>query len=113
MSKKAVAFIVSMVMVVFLMGSFTIASAQTEWQAKHPRRTQVNKRLNNQNKRISRKVKNGNMTKAQAHQLRQNDKNIRQEERADAKQNGGHITKQEQKSLNQQENQNSRAIRNN
>jgi hypothetical protein len=112
MTKKAVAFMVSMVMVVFLMGSFTITSAQTKFQANHPRRAQVNKRLNNQNKRISNKVKNGTMSKGQAHQLRQNDKNIRSQERSDAAANGGHITKQEQRGLNQQENQNSRAIHN-
>jgi hypothetical protein len=94
-----------------LSGSMTSALAETQWQKNHPRRTQVNKRLANQNKRIEKKVKNGQMTQAQAQQLHQQDKNIRQEERDMASQNGGHITKQEQRTLNQQENKNSQAIK--
>jgi hypothetical protein len=78
----------------------------------HPRRAQVNGRLNNQNARINAKEANGTMTKAQGNQLKHNDRQIRGEERAMASQNGGHITKQEQKTLNQQENRNSQAIKN-
>ncbi len=70
----------------------------------HPRRAEVNKRLNHQDNRIKKDVKNGALTKAQAHQLHEDDRQIRQEERTMARQNGGHITKQEQHALNQQEN---------
>ncbi|MFC5473258.1 hypothetical protein [Paraherbaspirillum soli] len=85
-------------------------AADSQWQKNHPRREQVNNRLKNQNKRITNEVKEGEISKAQAKQLRSNDKGIRTEERAMAAQNGGHITKQEQKTLNQQLNQNSAAI---
>jgi hypothetical protein len=85
-------------------------AGQSQWQKNHPRRTEVNKRLDNQNKRINQGVQNGTLSKGQARQLRQNDKGVRQEERDMAAQNGGHITKQEQRTLNAQENQNSRKI---
>ncbi len=82
----------------------TGAMAQTQWEKEHPRRDQVNDRLQNQNKRIHREVKEGEMTRQQAAQLHKDDRQIRQEERAMASQNGGHITKVEQRALNQQEN---------
>jgi hypothetical protein len=84
--------------------------ADENWKKKHPRRAEVNKRLNNQNKRINQGVKSGKLTEQQAQQLKQEDNQIRQEERAMAAQNGGHITKAEQKSLNQQENAVSKEI---
>jgi hypothetical protein len=80
------------------------ASADTTWQKNHPRREQVNHRLNNQDKRIHNDVKNGTLTKGQAASLHKEDHQVRQEERDMASQNGGHITKSEQKVLNQQEN---------
>jgi hypothetical protein len=83
---------------------------ETQWQKDHPRRTEVNARLANQNKRINKELKEGEITKAQAHKLHTEDHAIRQEERTMASTNGGHITKAEQRSLNQQENQVSRQI---
>jgi len=80
------------------------------WAAKHPRRAQVNSRLNNQNKRIQNEVKEGDLTKKQAAGLHKEDHQIRREERAMASQNNGHITKSEQKVLNQQENKVSKQI---
>ncbi len=80
------------------------ASAETTWQKNHPRRTQVNHRLANQDSRIHQDVKDGTLTKAQAASLHHEDHQVRQEERAMASQNGGHITKSEQKVLNKQEN---------
>ena len=49
-------------------------------------------------------MKEGDLTKAQAAKLHKDDRQIRQEERDMAAQNGGHITKSEQRVLNQQEN---------
>jgi hypothetical protein len=96
---------------VALTGLATSALAdETQWQKDHPRRTEVNKRLNNQNQRIHNEVKDGQITKGQAAKLHGEDHAIRQEERTMASTNGGHITKAEQKSLNQQENQVSRQI---
>ena len=86
------------------------ALADTPWQQNHPRREQVNNRLAKQNQRIQDQVKEGELTKAQAAKLHQQDRAIRAEERAMASQNGGHITRLEQAALNQQENRVSRRI---
>jgi hypothetical protein len=83
---------------------------ETQWQKDHPRRTEVNARLANQNKRINTERKEGEITKAQAQKLHSEDHAIRQEERTMASTNHGHITKAEQRSLNQQENQVSKQI---
>jgi ketol-acid reductoisomerase len=88
------------------------ASAQTRFDANHPRRAEVNSRLKNQNKRITNQVKDGDMSHAKAQRLRANDRATRSEERSMASQNGGHITKGEKKVLNHQENKNSRKIAN-
>jgi hypothetical protein len=97
---------------VFALGTAGSAMAETQWQKDHPRRAEVNHRLNHQNKRIHNKVAQGKMTKGQAAALHRQDHQVRQEERDMASQDGGHITKQEQRTLNQQENQVSREIHN-
>ena len=99
--KKSVAIAATLAALITVAGT---ASADTTWQKNHPRREQVNSRLNNQNKRIHNDVKNGTMTKGQAASLHKEDHQVRQEERDMASQNGGHITKSEQHVLNQQEN---------
>lgn len=81
-----------------------------KWERRHPRRDQVNDRLANQDRRIHKEVKEGELSKAQAAALHKEDHQIRQEERGMAAQDGGHITKQEQKALNQQENSVSKQI---
>ena len=86
------------------------AMAETQWQKDHPRRTQVNSRLNNQNKRIHNEVKDGQINKSQAKQLHSEDHAIRSEERTMASTDGSHITKTDQKALNQQENAVSKQI---
>jgi len=83
---------------------------QTEWQKTHPRRVEVNERLKNQNARINKEVKEGEITKKQAKALKTEDRQIKTEEKSMAAQNGGHITKSEKKVLNQQENQVSKQI---
>jgi hypothetical protein len=87
-----------------LAGLAGTASAATQWQKDHPRRTQVNHRLARQNARIHQDVKDGSLSKSQAASLHKDDRQIRQEERDMASQNGGHITKAEQSVLNKQEN---------
>ena len=84
--------------------------AAGEWQKEHPRRAEVNKRLRNQNRRIRNGVKDGTLTKEEAQELRSDDRKIRQEERAMARQNGGRLTKAEQRKLNRQETAVSRKI---
>jgi len=83
---------------------------ETQWQKTHPRRTEVNARLANQNKRIHQERMQGEITKGQAQQLHREDRSIRKEERAMASTNHGHVTKAEQRALNQQENQVSKQI---
>jgi hypothetical protein len=83
---------------------------ETQWQKDHPRRTEVNARLANQDARIHNEVKSGQISKSQAQQLHAEDHGIRQEERTMASTNGGHITKTEKQALNQQENQVSKQI---
>lgn len=96
---------------VFVTASVDSAFAvEAQWAKNHPRRDQVNDRLENQNRRINQEVKEGEISKNQAAKLHREDRQIRQEERAMASQNGGHITKQEQRTLNQQENAVSRQI---
>ena len=99
--RKTLTFAAAAVMLAGVVGT---ASAETTWQKNHPRRTQVNHRLNNQNRRIHNDVKNGTMTKGQAAAAHKEDHQVRQEERDMASQNGGHITKPEQRVLNHQEN---------
>ena len=100
----------TIVVVAGLGATATAALAQNNWGANHPRREQVNDRLQNQNKRINSELREGEITKGQARQMHQEDHAIRQEERSMAKTNNGHITGAEQKALNQQENAVSRQI---
>jgi hypothetical protein len=109
MAKKLTMVLVMMLTALFLLGN-TMSFAESNWANNHPRRHQVNARLNNQNKRINQEVKEGDLTKAQGAKLHREDRQIRQEERLMASQNGSHITKQEQRTLNQQENAVSRQI---
>jgi len=86
------------------------ALAETAWEISHPRRDQVNDRLENQDRRIHQEVKEGELTHAQAAKLHRQDHRVREEERAMASRHGGHITKREQTALNRQENRISREI---
>ncbi|WP_322048809.1 hypothetical protein [Paraburkholderia sp. J67] len=86
------------------------ASANTHWDATHPRRAEVNHRLGNQDRRIHQEVREGEMSHAQAARLHRDDRQIRGEERMMASQNNGHITRAEDHALNQQENHVSRQI---
>lgn len=100
----------SLAMTAVLFGCVTVALAdegkkdQKNWNKDHPRRHEVNARLNNQNRRIDQEVKEGDMSKAEAAKLHKEDRQIRREEQNMAAEHGGHITKQEQRKLNQQEN---------
>lgn len=85
-------------------------ATENTWEKHHPRRDQVNDRLENQDKRIDRELKQGEITQAQAAALHKDDHSIRQEERDMASLDGGHITKADQKALDQQENSIGRQI---
>lgn len=82
----------------------------TNFNASHPRRAEVNQRLNNQNQRINKEEKSGEISQQKAARLHREDRHIRREERRMAAKNGGAITKQEQAKLNRQENRVSNQI---
>jgi hypothetical protein len=86
------------------------AIAATKWERNHPRRDQVNDRVAHQDRRIAAERREGDLTKGQAQGLRQSDRSIRLQQRADARANGGYITKAQQRTLNQELNANSKAI---
>ena len=88
----------------FAAAAGSAVAAEGAWAKAHPRRAEVNHRLNNQNQRIHQERREGEISQKQANKLHHEDHQIRQEERAMASQNGGHITKHEQLTLNQQEN---------
>jgi hypothetical protein len=81
-----------------------------EWNVQHPRRTEVNHRLERQNARIREGVATGRLSRGEARRLHAEDRSVRAEERAMAAANGGHITRREQRVLNREENANSRRI---
>jgi hypothetical protein len=80
------------------------AMAATRWQQNHPRRVEVNHRVNNLNSRIHEERKDGQISGSQAVALHSAAHQIRMEERGMASANGGHITAGEKHVLNQQEN---------
>ena len=100
------------VAVAALLGFSTSSFAQGHWAQHHPRRKEVNNRLENQNDRIDKEKKEGDLTKSQAKTLHADDHKIRKEERLAASQNHGHISKAEKKALNQQENAVSKKVGN-
>lgn len=86
------------------------AQAETPWQAHHPWRAHDNARLENQNRRITAGVRDGQLTRGQAHALRGDDRAIRAEERSDSAVNGTHLTGSDQAAIRAQENANSAAV---
>jgi hypothetical protein len=91
-------------MTLALTGATFVSSADANWRSNHPRRAEVNARLNHQARRIHTERKEGEITAAQAHDLHVEDRGIRAQERFDASRNGGHITRAEQMRLNHEEN---------
>ncbi len=88
-----------------VIGSASVnALADDQWQKNHPRREQVNHRLNNQNNRIHQEVKEGDMSRQKAQRLHREDRRVRQEEHNMASKDGGHITQQQHNVINKQEN---------
>ena len=87
---------------VLAFGSLTDASAAT-WRQMHPRRTEVNHRLADENLRIHRDVAQGDITAQEAARLHSDVHSVRSQERFDGSLNDGHITKAQQRALNQDE----------
>ena len=104
-------YLLPMAVIAILALSNSTFAQESKWDKDHPRRDQVNDRLENQNARINDKVEDGKMSKAEASKLHKEDHAIRKEERHMATKDNGHITKAEQRRLNRQENHVSRQIR--
>ena len=104
--KRRILFAVSLA----IAGISMVTAADAGWRTAHPRRTEVNARLANQDRRIHQERKEGEITAAQAHDLHVQDRGIRAQERYDASLHNGHITRTEQAQLNHEENQVSRQI---
>ena len=93
------------------LGIANISMAQDGSFAKnHPRRAEVNHRMDHQYQRIHHKMKSGEMNRRVAHHLQHREHQIRKEERRMASRHGGHITRHEQQRLNHQENHLNRKI---
>jgi hypothetical protein len=86
------------------------SATTTGWRVDHPRRAEVNHRLNIQSSRIDKQRHEGKLTAAQAHRLHVADHRIREQEIRFARLHGGHITRAEQRRLNHEENGVSRRI---
>lgn len=92
------------------LGVAASAQAETRWEHNHPRRDQVNDRLERENARIRHEVREGEMSPRRAARLHHQVHKVRREERLMASQHGGHITRQERRVLNAQANRVSRRI---
>jgi CRISPR/Cas system-associated endoribonuclease Cas2 len=76
----------------------------------HPRVNQVNGREENQQDRIARGVKSGQLTPGETARLERGEQHLQTNERKDMAADGGHLTKQDKRQLNKEENQMSKRI---
>ncbi|HEY5239742.1 MAG TPA: hypothetical protein VIJ62_15280 [Rhizomicrobium sp.] len=86
------------------LGSAASASAETNWQDHHPRRVEVNHRLERQDARIDREYHEGKISFRQARFEHAEDRRIARQESRDARFDRGHITRGEDQRLNHEEN---------
>jgi hypothetical protein len=87
----------------------SMVSAQTPAPADQ-RPESVNQRLENQHDRIQAGIKDGELTKGEATQLRADDAAIRAREHVERKANDGQLTRHERTQLNRELNHSSRQI---
>ena len=100
-----------------VLGGFSVATtaeARGGWKASHPGRVQINHRIAKQHVRIGHQVRQGEMSRDEARELRGDLRSIRMQERAfaQANDNNGHLTRAQWRDLNRQLNQTSQDIRN-
>jgi hypothetical protein len=95
---------------VLVAGAATGASAETRWDANHPRQAEVLGRDAHQRLRIRQEYREGDLNRFQAHRLLARDRRIAREDRLFARTNGGYITRGEQRFMNRQENVTGRHI---
>jgi hypothetical protein len=80
------------------------ASAETIWQHDHQGRVEINRRLENQNRRIDQERHEGEISRRQAFYLHREDHSIRAQERFDSRFDRGHLTRAQYRTLNREEN---------
>lgn len=83
---------------------------QANAQSNHPRVNEVNHRLADQNARIRRGVRSGQLTHREAESLRLKDAKVRYQEQRDRILHHGHLTRHEDVRLNHELNHDSRSI---
>jgi hypothetical protein len=76
----------------------------------HPRVNEVNKREENQQKRIANGINNGSLSPKETANLERRDASVQKQEQADMAKHNGHLTKAEQRHLNKRENRISKSI---
>jgi hypothetical protein len=76
----------------------------------HPRVNEVNKREQNQQKRIANGVNSGKLSAQQTSNLEKREANVQNREQKDMAAHNGHLTKAEQKGINRQQNRISKSI---
>ena len=84
-------------------GAAGAAMADTPFQQDHPRREEVNHRLNELNRSIREERTEGDISAAQAHRLHRRAHFIRHEERVFARHHGGRLSVAEQAKLSHEE----------
>jgi hypothetical protein len=82
----------------------TAASAETPFQASHPRRAEINVRLSHEHMRIRHELRAGLISPHRAHVLHREVRSIRMQERAFAAGQHGHIGRNQQRVLNHEAN---------
>lgn len=87
-----------------VLGTVASASAETIWQRDHQGRVEINHRLENQNLRIDRERREGEISRRQAVYLHLEDHAIRAQERFNSRFDRGHLTTAQYRALNQEEN---------
>ena len=86
------------------------AASANPWQMHHPRRVEVNHRLNHIDHRISMERRDGELSRGQARDLRREDTGLRGQERFMASHDRSHLTRANYRRLNREEDHLSRQV---
>ena len=95
-----------------LSGALLAGTAAMSFAQDPPKETKIKERKENQQKRIARGVKSGELTPHEAARVEHNEAKINREVRQDRKANGGNLTNKEKAQVNRQQNRVSKEIYN-
>ncbi len=87
------------------------AASAHPWEMHHPRRVEVNVRLNHIDHRIAMERRDGELGRGQARDLRREDAGLRGQERFYASHDRSHLTRAEYRHLNREEDHMGRQVR--